>query len=183
MKIILQTERLLLRELHTNDYQDLCEILQDQETMFAFEHAFSDDEVNEWLDRQLCRYQSEGHGLWAVLHQQSNEFLGVCGITIQTINKKQYLEIGYLFKKKQWHKGYATEAAIGCRQYAFETLKADKIYSIIRNSNAPSQNVAKRLDMKKVDEITKHYYGMDMLHYVFEVALTPESAKTPKNFH
>ncbi|GHV57006.1 hypothetical protein AGMMS49579_22290 [Spirochaetia bacterium] len=58
---------------------------------------------------------------------------------------------------------------MGCKNYAFETLKAEKIYSIIRENNISSQNVAKRIGMEKIDETIKHYNNIDMLHYIFQI--------------
>ena len=152
-----------------SDYHDLCAILQDKYVMYAYEHSFSDDEVKNWYEKNRNRYHEHGFGLWAVIHKETNDFLGQCGLTIQDIHGEKYLEIGYLFKKNHWHKGYAVEAASGCKKYAFEILKADKVYSIIRENNIASQNVAKRIGMKKVGETTKHYYNIDMLHYIFEI--------------
>jgi len=169
MKKILETDRLFLREFIDDDYNDLCEILQDKEVMYAYEHSFSEDEVKGWFNWIVEHYAKYGFGLWAVIHKETNEFLGQCGITIQNLNGNEYLEIGYLFKKKHWHKGYAVEAASGCKKYAFENLNAEKVYSIIRDDNTASQNVAKRIGMEKTDEIMKHYYNMDILHYIFEV--------------
>jgi len=169
MKIILETDRLYLREFVENDFIDLCEILQDKNVMYAYEHSFSEEEVKNWYNKNIERYNENGFGLWAVIHKETKEFLGQCGLTIQDLNGEKYLEIGYLFKKKHWHKGYAVEAALGCKNYAFENLNANKIYSIIRENNIPSQNVAKRIGMEKVNEIIKHYYNMDMLHYIYEI--------------
>lgn len=56
--MILETERLYLREMKQSDFESLCRILQDEETMYAYEGAFSDTEVQEWLDRQIFRYQN-----------------------------------------------------------------------------------------------------------------------------
>lgn len=79
------------------------------------------------------------------------------------------LEIGYLFNRNYWHKGYATEAAVACKRYAFEVLKADEVCSIIRDTNIPSQNVALRNGMTQADTWTKHYRGIDMPHHRFLV--------------
>lgn len=49
--MVLETERLLLREMCQADYKSLCKILQDEETMYTYEDAFSDAEAQEWLDR------------------------------------------------------------------------------------------------------------------------------------
>jgi len=169
MKIILETDRLYLREFVENDFIDLCEILQDKNVMYAYEHSFSEEEVKNWYNKNIERYKENGFGLWAVIQKETNEFFGQCGLTIQDLNGEKYLEIGYLFKRKHWHKGYAVEAALGCKNYAFENLNANKVYSIIRENNIPSQNVAKRIGMKKVNEIIKHYYNMDILHYIYEI--------------
>lgn len=162
------TARLMLRQLTQNDYPALCKILQDAEVMYAYEHAFSDEEVQEWLDRQLTRYEKYGNfGLWAVVLKKTGELIGQCGLTMQECKGKEVLEIGYLFQKKFWHQGYATEAAEACKKYAFEVLKAPWVCSIIRDNNIASQNVAKRNGMTVCDEFVKHYYGIDMPHLVF----------------
>lgn len=167
MKKILETERLILREMTQDDYGDLCEILQDKETMYAYEHAFSADEAQAWLEKQISRYKNDGFGLWAVILKTSGEFVGQCGITWQDIEGDTVPEIGYLLKRKHWHNGYASEAAKACKNYAFDTLGFNKVYSIIRDNNYASQKVAERNGMTVVKSFVKHYYGMDMPHIVY----------------
>lgn len=163
--MILETNRLYLRELTQADFESLCKILQDQETMYAYEGAFNDAEVQEWLDRQLSRYQKWDFGLWAVILKETNEMIGQCGLTMQPWKDTEVLEVGYLFWRKYWHKGYATEAAQACKKYAFEVLNAEAVCSIIRDTNIPSQKVAVRNGMTIADNWTKHYRGVDMPHY------------------
>ena len=162
--VILETERLYLRELKRTDFEALCKILQDEETMYAYEGAFCDAEVQEWLDRQISRYQKWGFGLWAVVLKETDEVIGQCGLTMQPWKDREVLEIGYLFRRSYWQKGYATEAAKACREYAFEVLNADEVCSIIRDTNVASQKVAVRNGMKVQDRWTKHYRGVDMPH-------------------
>lgn len=162
--MILKTERLYLREMNQADFNSLCSILQDEKTMYAYEGAFSDSEVQEWLDRQITRYQKWNFGLWAVILKETDEMIGQCGLTMQPWKDTEVLEIGYLFNKSYWHKGYATEAAQACKKYAFEVLKADEVYSIIRDTNIASQNVAVRNGMTVTDSWVKHYRGIDMPH-------------------
>lgn len=167
--MVLETERLYLRKMDQADFGAVCRILQDEEVMYAYEHAFSDEEVREWIDRQMKRYAEFEFGLWAVILKANNELIGQCGLTMQKCGDREVLEIGYLFQKAYWHKGYATEAAIACRKYAFEVLGAEEVFSIIRDNNIPSQSVAKRNGMTVGGSFTKYYYGVDMPHLVFSV--------------
>ena len=170
MDIVLETDRLYLREMNQGDTEALCRILKDPEVMYAYEGAFSDTEVQEWLDRQIFRYQKWGFGLWAVIRKETDEMIGQCGLTMQPWKDREVLEIGYLFQRLFWHKGYAVEAAKACKKYAFEVLNADEVCSIIRDTNTASQNVAIRNGMIAVDSWTKHYRGVDMPHYRYVVS-------------
>lgn len=167
--MIFETERLYFREMNQEDFNSLCKILQDEDTMYAYEGAFSDNEVQEWLDKQIFRYQKWNFGLWAVILKETNEMIGQCGLTMQPWKDTEVLEIGYLFNKLYWHEGYATEAAKACKKYAFEVLKADEVCSIIRDTNTASQNVAVRNGMIVTDIWTKHYRGIDMPHYRYVI--------------
>ncbi len=175
-RAILDTTRLHLRELTQADYPALCKILQDEDVMYAYEHAFSSAEAQDWLDKQLARYRADGFGLWAVVLKQTGELVGQCGLTLQDWEGRTVPEVGYLFQKAHWHKGYATEAAIACRDYAFARLGMDEVFSIIRDTNIPSQNVAKRNGMRVRGQFVKHYYGMDMPHLVYSVRRGEERA-------
>ena len=167
--MILETERLYLREMNQNDYGDLAEILQNPKVMYAYEHDFSDNDVQEWLDRQIERYKKYGFGLWAMILKNTGEMIGQAGLTIQPYKDKEVLEIGYLLKESFWHNGYASEAASGCKRYAFERLNRDKVYSIIKSDNLSSIKVAESIGMNKEDKFITQYYNGDMLHFLYAV--------------
>jgi len=167
--MVLETSRLWLREMQQADYSALCKILQDEDVMYAYEGVFSDAEVQEWLDKQIRNYKELSFGLWAVMLKGTDNMIGQCGLTMQNYSDKQILEVGYLFQKSFWGKGYATEAAVACRDYAFEKLDATEVFSIIRDTNIASQNVAKRNGMAIVDTFIKHYRGIDMPHFLFSI--------------
>lgn len=171
-KIILETERLILREMNKSDYADICKMLKDEQVMYAYEHAFSDEEAVQWIERQMSRYKQYGFGWWAVILKDNGKLIGQCGLTMQPCGDSEKLEVGYMFCKEYWKKGYATEAAVACKEYAFDKLKAESVCSIIRENNIPSQNVAIRNGMTVTDRVIKHYYGMDMPHLVYSVKNT-----------
>ena len=166
-RMILETDRLKLREMTLSDRKALSSILQDENVMYAYNGAFSDEETRAWMQKQLQRYKEYGFGLWGVFLKDTGEMIGQCGITMQEYRATQVPEIGYLLAHKYWHKGYAIEAARACREYGFNTLHFDTLYSIIRDTNIASRNVALRNGMSMLDTIVKHYRGVDMPHMVF----------------
>ena len=166
-KQILTTDRLILREMDWDDFDALCRILRDRDVMYAYEHAFSEEEAHAWLAKRMQQYADWGFSLWAVTLRETGEMIGQCGLTWQDAGGEPLLEVGYLFQKAFWHRGYATEAAIACRDYAFDTLHAPLVCAIIRDNNAASQRVARRCGMTSVRTFVKHYYGIDMPHLVF----------------
>ena len=169
-KTILETERLLLREMGDKDFPALCRMLQDPAVMYAYEHAFSDEEAWEWLRRQQERYARDGMGLWAAVEKSSGKMVGQCGLTWQDRGQGDLvMEVGYLLEKAVWHRGYATEAAQACRNYAFQKLGQREVFSIIRDNNLPSQEVARRNGMEIRGQFIKHYYVIDMPHLIFSV--------------
>ena len=175
-RFLIETKRLIIREMVQYDYDALCKILCDEEVMrTAYEKAFSLEEAQNWLNRHFKRYAEYGFGLWAVVLKETNEMIGQCGLTLQGWRDKEVLEIGYLFQKAYWHKGYATEAAIACKEYAFKVLNASSVYSIVRDTNIAAQNVAVRNGMKIIDKDTKNFRYIDMDFFLYSVEQTNET--------
>lgn len=102
--------------------------------------------------------------------RETGRMIGQCGLTWQEADGRTVLEVGYLFSQAYWHRGYATEAARACRDFAFDTLGAKTVYSIIRDTNAASRAVALRNGMHRVGGFVKHYRGVEMPHDVFAVS-------------
>lgn len=152
-----------------SDLPALRAILQDEATMTAYEGAFDEQMVQQWLQRMLDRYRDDGYGLWAVVLRDSGEVVGQCGLTTQHILGEDVVEVGYLFQRAHWGNGYALEAAMACRDYAFEQLGEDRVWAQIRDTNLASMNVAIRLGMTVRGRFVKHYRGVDMPHLAFAI--------------
>jgi RimJ/RimL family protein N-acetyltransferase len=153
----------------TSDYDALAAIMQDDETMCAYEGAFSDAETQEWFNKMQSRYRSDGFGLWATVLKDGGVMIGQVGITWQDMGERRVPEIGYLLNRAYWGKGYATEAALACKQHAFDKLGFDEVFSTVRDTNIASMNVAIRCGMVVRKRFVKHYRGVDMPHFLFGV--------------
>ncbi|MEI5994762.1 GNAT family N-acetyltransferase [Candidatus Enterococcus mansonii] len=172
MKKIIENERLYLRELTLDDFEDLCLILQDEETMYAYESAFTKEKVEDWLRWNMESYRKNRFGLWAIIDKHTSAFIGQCGIVLSDVEGESLLEVGYLVNKHYWNLGYATSASQLCIRYAKNKLHAKKICSIIRNTNRSSQKVAEKNDMTIIQQFDKDYSGQPVRHFVYSLDLT-----------
>ena len=78
--MILETQRLILRQLTVKDTDALLPVLGDAEAMVYYPHPFSRDEVGQFISKQITRYVETGHGLWAMLLKTTGELIGDCGL-------------------------------------------------------------------------------------------------------
>ena len=145
--MILETQRLILRQLTVKDIDTLLPVLGDAEAMVYYPHPFSRDEVGQFISKQIMRYAKTGHGLWAMLLKTTGELIGDCGLALQDVEGRKEIEAGYHLRRDHWHNGYATEAARACIRYGFDKLHAKQVICMIRPENRPSRRVAERNGM------------------------------------
>lgn len=150
---ILETPRLLLREFVPDDADALARILSDPETMRYYPAPYDRPGVEQWIARNCERYRIDGVGLWAVVLKAGGELIGDSGIALQQVEGEPLYEIGYHLRRDFWGQGLATEAAVACRDWAFQHLKSDRLISLIRPENIPSRRVAERNGMTIWKEI------------------------------
>lgn len=152
MKRIIETERLIIRELEIEDVSSLAKILCDKDSMKYYPRPKTLEEVVSWIERNIDRYRKNGFGLWAVIRKVDSEFLGDCGLTLQNIDSEELPEVGYHIIKEYCQNGYASEAARACLGYGFGKFNFDAIFSYTSEMNRPSIKVMENIGMKKVKD-------------------------------
>ena len=150
--MILETKRLILRELEQEDYEDLYKILADSDIMQHYPYTFDEARVRNWITRNRERYEKDGFGLWAVVLKETGEMIGDCGITLQNIHGQMLPEVGYHIRRDHQRRGYASEAAAACIRWAFENRDFPAVYSYMKYTNIPSQKTAMKNGMTFVEE-------------------------------
>ena len=148
----IETDRLILREYTMDDYDALYEILSDSETMQHYPRPFDEEMTRHWIQWNLDNYRKYGFGLWAVILKETGEFIGDCGITMQSIDGDILPEIGYHIHKKYWRRGYGSEAAKAARDWMFQNTDYNAVYSYMKYTNIGSYRTAVANGMKKVKE-------------------------------
>ena len=150
--MVIETERLLLREMTDADFDALYRVLADSDIMQHYPYSFDEARVWNWIARNRERYQIFGFGLWAVCLRETGEMIGDCGLTMQLIGGQIKPEIGYHIRADHQRKGYATEAASAVRDWTFRNTPFNTVYSYMKYTNEPSARTAMAYGCKQVDE-------------------------------
>lgn len=165
MKRILETNRLILREITHDDIDALHSWCSHPLAMQYFPKIYSRKEVEAFIERHQLRYKIQGHSVWLMEEKATGKAVGQLGLVMQSVNYKAEPEIGYILHPDHWGKGYATECGIATRDYAFNTLRYPYVISLIRPINLPSQAVARRVGMQPVRKTMFFNYE----HLVFQI--------------
>lgn len=160
---ILETNRLILREMSLDDLDFVAQMLSHPEVMQYWPKCYSRAEAADWIKRQQERYARDGVGYWLALGKASNQPVGQAGLLVLQVDGVRELGLGYIMHRAFWRMGFATEAAAASRDYAFTRLGQGRVIALIRPENAPSQGVARKLGMV-VEKCTRH---ADYEHFVF----------------
>ena len=156
----LTTERLLLRHFHILDDEAMYRIFGDVEVMRFGDGVQTGEWVQNWIRICLERYyQTWGFGPYAVVEQSSRNVIGYCGLFyFPDIGGQPEIEIGYRLARSAWGRGYATEAALSVRDFAFTTLGIKRLIAMIDPSNVASIRVAEKIGMKYEKEVMLEGY-------------------------
>jgi RimJ/RimL family protein N-acetyltransferase len=165
---IIDTERLSLRELEPGDLAFVADMLANPEVSFYYERTFTRRDSEVWLERQLARYQRDGHGLWLASERRTNTPVGQVGLALQDVEGAKLPELGWLLARPFWGLGYATEAGRAARRLAGTRWRYPSVISLIRPENTPSRRVADRVGLVAGREVDFH----DFRHIVYEGTTT-----------
>ncbi len=174
--MVIETERLFLREMTEDDFDALYAVLGDPGNMQHYPYSFDEKRVHAWIDRNIERYSIFGFGLWAVCLKENGEMIGDCGLTMQNIGGVIKPEIGYHIRRDMQRRGYAREAASAVRDWTFENLPFRMIFSYMKHTNEPSAKTAVSWGCGKVDEFADPINGRTCVY-----AISRESWRAEKN--
>jgi len=157
MSTALATQRLLLRLPVAADASAAAELVTDPEVMrFLGGEVVPDDRVGVVVERWIRRWEENGIGFFVVESREDGAFLGRVGLNVWDVRRWTHAtlagagefaqpELGWALVRSQWGRGYATEAALAVRDWAFSEREIDGLISLIAPDNLASAAVAKRL--------------------------------------
>jgi len=130
-----------------DDLEDMAAMLADPDVMEYYPRPKSRGEAQAWIDWNKSNYAQHGYGLW-IIETKAGKFAGDCGLTWQVVNGRPELEVGYHVRAEMQGRGYATEAAAACRDFARDVLAARHLVAIIHPDNRASRRVAEKIGLE-----------------------------------
>ncbi len=153
-KYIFESSRLGFRMWKESDREVFAKMNANKEVMRYFPKTLNSKEIDDFLNRVQEHFNEYGYGLWAVEIKDTKEFIGFIGFLNATFEAEftPCTEIGWRLNNKYWNNGYATEGAKACLEYGFNNLNLNSIYSFTAEINQPSENVMRKIGLKKIGE-------------------------------
>jgi [ribosomal protein S5]-alanine N-acetyltransferase len=165
---ILETPRLLLRELTLDDLDDLAALYADPQVMYFFDGARTRQQALEEIERCQEQYRQIGFYYWAAIYKADGCFAGRCGLVPQMIDGRQEYGLAYMIARRYWGQGLGTEAARAITDYAFEHYSFPRLIAMIAPDNVASIQVAENIGMKRVGEVMLEWYTYPDYLYAVE---------------
>lgn len=171
MKIFVETERFLLRELLPSDVEGMFALDSDPEVhKYIGNHPITSlEQAEEIIDYVRRQYVQNGIGRWAIEEKSTGEFVGWTGLKLedQVRPGQPYYDLGYRLRQPFWGKGIATETGIASLEYGFNTLELPEICGAAHIHNLGSNKVLSKVGMQlqsvfNYEGATHNWYVLDI---------------------
>ena len=148
---LFKSARLGFRNWKEEDLVEFAKLNADEAVMEHFPKTLSNNEVIEFIGRLKRHFKENSFTYFATEILETKEFIGMIGLARQKYKTKftPAIDIGWRLKRTAWGKGYATEGAKRCIEYAFNDLAINKIIAVCTVKNGKSENVMKKIGMTK----------------------------------
>ena len=148
---MITTDRLLLRKPRREDASDLAVAYADPEVVqFMGDGSTATlEEVEQGIARWLERWESWGMSLFVLERREDGRIVGRAGFLRWDPEAWEVggdeTELGWLLAREHWGHGYATEAALALRDWAFQDRGLTRLISLVNHENLRSIRVAERI--------------------------------------
>ena len=164
---IIETERLRLRRLTEADREAVHSVLLNEKIMRPMHLPASAEFADDWLARQIQRYETHGPANWYAERKDDGAFIGIMGVILSEIHGAKCAELGYLVHPDFQRQGYAYEGANACMEYAFTALNADYVTAAVAADNIPSISLAEKLGLFPIQEEVFRNGDQETLYIIY----------------
>jgi len=166
--IVVETERLCIRQITNADAKNLAKVLADPKVMqYSTVGVHTKEQINHYIAHCNNQYHLNGYGHWAIYNSFTDEFVGVCGLNQHKVDAEDVIHINYRLVTDQQGKGYAVESSFGILDFAKNSLKLKTIHALIASANTSSVKVVNRTGFQFIRSSVFRGFEID----VYQVAL------------
>jgi [ribosomal protein S5]-alanine N-acetyltransferase len=165
MKVILETDRLLVREYVEEDAEAFFKLNTDPQVLrFVPDKALqSVEQARQMLiDHPIADYRKYGVGRGACILKSTGEQIGFAGL--KYLEELGGVDVAYRLTPAHWGQGLATEAAIASVRYGFADLGLKKIIGLVMPANIASVRVLEKAGLRYTEAVT--FWGHEFSKYV-----------------
>ena len=163
MDLILETERLIMREMRHDDAEALFDMDSNPNVhIYHWQKPYATiDEIHTYIEMIRNQYERNNIGRFSTIVKETNELIGWTGIKyiddhIENGNTNFY-DYGYRLHEKHWNKGYATEASIAWLDYGFNQMNIKEMNAYTHSENGASNHVLQKVGFNFIENyIDKH---------------------------
>jgi RimJ/RimL family protein N-acetyltransferase len=157
MNLILETERLILREMVPSDAEALFEMDSNPNVhKYLWNKPLTSiDGVHQYIEMVRNQYLENNIGRFVVVLKETNELIGWAGLKYNTEkvnNKVHFYDIGYRLNEKFWGKGYASEASFAWLDYGFNVMKIKVMEAAAHTDNIASNRILQKIGLKMTEQ-------------------------------
>ena len=145
------TARLLAEAISPLHFHDLYRLNSDPKvvkTLASVGKPLTEDAVKKQIDQNVVHWQEHGFGYWVFHLKKDGQFVGRGGLTINQIDGKEVVGLGYAVMPDYWNRGFATEIAAASVEVGFGHLGLTEIWSWALPDNRASQRVMEKLGFR-----------------------------------
>lgn len=144
----LKTKRLLIRSIQSGDVQALAELWTDPAVTRYLGGPRNAETLLKDFQAEAQAGQPDPFDLWPVIDLSSGQVIGHCGLLEKEVEGQPEIEVVYVLSASTWGQGYATEAALALRDYAFDQLGLTRLIALIKPEHQASAHVAQKIGMR-----------------------------------
>lgn len=153
-EFLFSSQNLGFRNWKNSDIDALHAINSDPDVMRYFPALLSREQTEAFLERMQKQFDNKGYCYFAVEHLLDRQVIGFIGLMWQDYVAPftPCVDIGWRLNPLYWGKGYATEGAKACLNYAFDVLRLETIYSVATAVNLKSIHVMEKIGLSRRGE-------------------------------
>lgn len=169
MSFLIETPRLLIRNMELQDIDEIYRLHTDKEVQkYTGDVIPASKEacLQSIKERTFKDYEVYGYSRWTVLEKETRKYIGWNGL--KYLPEFDETDLGYRFHQEFWGKGYGTESSLAVMQYAFSELPLKRVIGIAMKENTASSRILEKVGMTFWKEAPYEEGSPDVLWYEIE---------------